>query len=134
MLEAQGYPQVKGALTAVANHLGVPYRTLSRWFNKEQNPPPDQLVREKKGTLEEQLTDLLGVFIEEMAVARKDAPLTAVATSFGITFDKLQLLRGNPTEHIEQDVNVNDSRQHFTRLIDRHSARHSAGVDTERPH
>ena len=51
MLESQGYPDVTGALSAVASHLHVPARTLSRWYRRENNPPPDNLVREKSGDL-----------------------------------------------------------------------------------
>lgn len=108
MLESQGYPEQPGALSAVAQHLGVPSRTLSRWFKKEQNPPPDELVIQKKGELGAKMSDLLALFVEEMFAAAKDATLQQLATSFGIVFDKLELLYGNPTTRSQVDIAVSD--------------------------
>jgi PBSX family phage terminase large subunit len=88
MLEAQGYPATKGALTAVANHLGVHARTLSRWFNKEQNPPPDQLVSEKRGDFVEQCNGIIDLLFTEIKTAIPDAPLNQLAMTFGIVTDK----------------------------------------------
>ncbi|MCK9602697.1 MAG: hypothetical protein M0R06_26855 [Sphaerochaeta sp.] len=101
MLEAQGYPGIDGALTAVANHLGVPARTLSRWFNRESNPPPDNIVNEKKGELVGRLDGLLDELVEEMRTALKGASLNQLAMAFGITFDKKQLLNNGPTSRNE---------------------------------
>lgn len=108
MLESQGYPEQAGALTAVSRHLGVPLRTLSRWYNKEQNPPPDSLVNEKKGELVNRLSDLLEVFVEEMFSATKDATLQQLATAFGIVMDKRELLLGKPTSRSQVDMAVSD--------------------------
>ena len=92
LLEAQGYPGTKGALTAVAKRLGVPQRTLSRWFNKEQNPPPPELVKEKRAALTDRLDHIIDLLIDEMETAVKDAPLNHLATTFGIAVDKKQKL------------------------------------------
>jgi transposase-like protein len=111
MLESQGYPHVKGSLTAVSKHLNVPLRTLSRWFNKEQNPPPDQLVKEKRGELIERLPGLLEQLVNEMELAIKDAPLSQLATTFGIVVDKQQLLKGSPTERIAHEHELSDAER-----------------------
>lgn len=92
MLEAQGYPGTVGALTAVAKKLGVPQRTLSRWFNKEQNPPPPELVKEKREALTDRLDQLIELLVGEMMTAAEGAPLNHLATAFGIAVDKKQKL------------------------------------------
>jgi hypothetical protein len=104
MLEAQGYPTVKGALQAVSNHLKVPLTTLNRWYHGKNNPPPSELVTEKriefKDAIKQELQEILGA----MPNAREDASYKDLATSFGIMLDKLQLLENKPTaisEHRE---------------------------------
>jgi len=109
MLESQGYPQIEGALTAVAKHLNVPQRTLSRWFNGEQNPPPDQLVKEKKGELTERLDSLLDELVEEMRIALKGASLNQLSMAFGITFDKKVLLTGGSTSNDKLRIEIVES-------------------------
>jgi len=97
MLAAEGYPTKEGALTAVANQTGVPARTLSRWFNGESNPPPDKLVKQKKGLLAEKLEFIAEKILDKMADKIDDANLQQSATSLGIVIDKMQLLQGQPT-------------------------------------
>jgi len=110
MLEAAGYPDREGALTAVANKVGVPARTISRWFNKEQNPPPDRVVNEKKGILVDQLENLAYKLVDVMGGAVDDAPLRELATTFGIVVDKWQLLSNKPTAIVKLEQAVRDGR------------------------
>ena len=110
MLEAAGYPTKEGALTAVSNKVGVPARTISRWFNKEQNTPPDQLVNEKKGLLVNQLEDLAYKLVDVMGGAVDDAPLRELATAFGIVVDKWQLLSNKPTAIVKLEQAIRDGR------------------------
>lgn len=104
MLEAAGYPGKEGALTAVSRRLSVPARTLSRWFNKEQNPPPDRLVKIKKGELVEKLDDLAHMILDAMPGNVTEASLKEQATALGIVIDKKQLLSGRPTENHELTI------------------------------
>ena len=99
MLEAAGYPNQKGALTAVAKKVKAPPRTISRWFNKENNPPPDRLVKEKRGELVERLEDMAHMLLDAMGVDIGENGVDAVraAVAMGITIDKWQLLKGEPT-------------------------------------
>lgn len=111
MLEAAGYPNTKGALSRVARHLKVPARTISRWFNKESNPPPDKIVSEKKPSMVEALTELLDLHIEasKQAVQGYD-DLRAIDTGIGILLDKIQLLTGQPTERTEHSIHDDRER------------------------
>lgn len=121
MLEAAGYPDQPGALTRVAKAQGIPPRTLSRWFNKEQNPPPDRMVIEKRGDLIDAIRDEIYAALGEMSAAREQAnyrDLGIVAATF---VDKLQLLEGKPTERTE--VQVTDARDRLAHLVDQRATR-----------
>lgn len=100
MLQAAGYPDQKGSLEGVAKYLKMPAPTLHRWFREKNNPPPSELVTEKK----EELADVFeriaykylthadrDVVIEE--TSGKDAVVTAATA-----VDKMRLLRDLPTE------------------------------------
>lgn len=101
LLAAAGYPDRTGALSEISRQLNIPSRTLSRWFKREQNPPPDKLVTEKKGELSDLYEDAAHKFLQHsvdnyLLMKPKEA-ITAAA----IATDKMQLLRGLPTEIIE---------------------------------
>ena len=98
MLQSQGYPEVEGALTIVSKHLRVPARTLSRWFNGEQNPPPDQLVNEKKEDLRSLYLKEIYAVMKVLPEKRDDASYGTLASAQGIFFDKIRLLDNLPTE------------------------------------
>lgn len=98
-----GYPDNPYKLEETAKYVGVPSRTLRRWFNGENGTPPADVVTQQK-------TDLAALFervserylehaldddvIEEMS--GKDAVIAAATAT-----DKMRLLRGLPTEIIE---------------------------------
>lgn len=99
LLEAAGYPNKIGALGTTAKRLGVHERTLSRWARQENNPPPSELVTEKRGQLVDLLRDEIGHALHAMNDARPDASYRDLATAIGIMTDKLQLLTGEPTDN-----------------------------------
>lgn len=98
MLKSQGYPAIKGSLTIVARHLSVPARTLSRWFNGENNPPPDNVVSEKTFDMRAAIQAELEAIVKEMPSARSEASYSQLGTVWGILFDKQRLIDGLPTE------------------------------------
>lgn len=106
MLEAAGYPTEKGALARTAEHLHVPAMTLSRWFRKAQNPPPNELVTEKRGELKDFVRSELSAIFGDMPIVRPDASYKDLATAAGILIDKLQLLENKPTERVEHSGNL----------------------------
>lgn len=99
MLMAAGWPEVKGAQSKVANHLGVPRQTLVKWARKEQNPPPPQLVQEKKRNMIELLEEMRYLLLDEAREAIPDAPLNHLLTGYGILTDKQRLLTGESTDN-----------------------------------
>ena len=103
-LQAAGYPSKKGALISVAESFGVSYQNLSRWFNEVQNPPPQEIVHEKKDGLADLIRSEIYGILKEMDVKRPEASYRDLATSLGIATDKLQLLTGAPTENSKTTV------------------------------
>lgn len=132
MLQAAGYPDTDGALSRVSRKLGVPHSTLRRWFHKLQNPPPSELVQEKKLDLVAAIKSEVASILEYMTDAREDADYRALGTVFGIMVDKLQLLEGKPTERTEHKVEVTDARERLAHLITQYASRAGAVADTER--
>jgi hypothetical protein len=111
MLEAAGYPDAIGAMTRVANHLGVPRSTLKGWYDFTRNPPPPEMRREKKLDLIQAIKDEISAILGDMPNARMDAQYRELATAFGILVDKLQLLSGEPTERTETKT-ISEAEKH----------------------
>lgn len=124
MLEAAGYPDKKGALTQVAAHIGVPHPTLSRWYNAQRNPPPNEVVQEKRRELKDLLNDELAAIFTAMPGARKDASYRDLGTVAGILFDKRQLIEGKPTSIVDDASLTDDDRvSRINALLDAARAR-----------
>lgn len=106
MLQAQGYPDSKGALQAVANHLGVATSTLQGWFNKTSNPPPPNIRREKEidfvAAIKAELQAVLGLLPNK----RDEASYRELITAVGILTDKMRLLQDKPTENSKQTITI----------------------------
>jgi len=130
MLEAAGYPDKKGALIAVAKSLGVPHSTLSRWANSVCNPPPSEIVQEKKQELKDLLENELRGILGDMPSARLDASYRDLGTVAGILFDKLQLVSGKPTEIIDDSGITDDQRANrIIAILDRARTRRDQQSD-----
>ena len=128
MLEAAGYPERPGALMTVASYLNIPHATISRWARSINNPPPPELVHEKRIDLVSELTDLLGLTFGAAKETVGEASYKELATAIGIFVDKIQLLTGKPTERAE--VNVSDHRERVLADIARRAAGYEAGEPT----
>jgi hypothetical protein len=102
MLEAQGYPDVKGALQAVSNHIGVSISTLHGWYKAKNNPAVSDLRNETIINFTEAIRTELTAIVGVMPDKRGEASYKELVTSFGILIDKLQLLENKPTEISEQ--------------------------------
>ena len=116
LLEADGYPDNKGALTRVARHLGVPYQTLSRWAREINNPAPLQLVQEKRRELIEIIRDEVYAALGSANNARDDASYRDLITAAAIMVDKLQLLTGKATERTEVVADGLSDEQRASRI------------------
>lgn len=94
---AGGYPQTKGALSRVAKELGISHQVLRNWVIEKQNPPPQELLQEKKVELRDLIQKELADIMARIPEKRNEATYRELGTVFGIMFDKLQLLDELPT-------------------------------------
>lgn len=101
MLETEGYPDKEGALTIVSNATGIPLATLHRWYHKSSNPPPSDIVNEKRFDLIDAIMGELEKAFGAMDGARGNASYRDLATAIGILADKKQLLQGKATSIVE---------------------------------
>lgn len=106
MLESQGYPDVTGALTAVAKKLSVPLSTLYGWWTAEHNPVPSKVRTLKKAEIIDIVRDEIYNALEGLDDPRAFASYRDRVTGAAILIDKLQLLEGKPTERSEQTINA----------------------------
>lgn len=97
-LRTSGYPDTEGALARVSRQLNVPAMTLSRWFRRSNNPPPNKVVTRQKGDLKTLFTDEIYEIMGVLPERREDASYQQLVTSMAIFFDKIRLLEGLPTE------------------------------------
>lgn len=104
LLEAAGYPTRDGALSQVAQNLGVPATTLHGWASAQHNPPPADVRTEKKGEIIELLRAEIRAALAEAERARPDANYRDLITGVGIMTDKLQLLNNEPTENVSNRI------------------------------
>lgn len=117
-LEGQNYPEDKFALQRVADGLGIPSRTLRRWYDTRFDKPlPPELVQQKKVELSEAVESELQHIFAAMNTVRAEASYKDLATAAGILVDKKQLLSGKPTA-INED-RVSDARDRLAQRLDR---------------
>jgi len=113
LLASERYPEDRYALQRVADHLGIPNRTLFRWFNGDNGEPPADLVAETKRELADLFEDEIREAIKALPQARDDASYRDLVMGSAILTDKVQLLRGQPTSINEENVNITDERQNL---------------------
>lgn len=125
LLEYEGYPERKGALTRISKSLKVPMGTLSRWVNRKSNPPPSEIVSIKKEEILRMLKGEVYAALKEMTTVRQDADYKELATTIGIFVDKMQLLDGEPTERHEviHELSDDERANRIASLLERSRAR-----------
>ena len=114
LLHLRGWPDNKGALTAVSKHFNIWANTLRRWANGDSNPPPNKFVIRKKEDLKKAILELLGLTINQARREVTDASFRETSTAIGIFTDKLLLLSGEPTQRI-----ASENIHHITENLDR---------------
>ncbi|MHC4617407.1 MAG: transposase [Planctomycetota bacterium] len=103
MLESQGYPGTKGALTAVAGHLHVPESTLRSWASGARNPVSAKKRELKKRELKELIRDEIYNALAAVDDPRLEASYKDLITGAAILIDKLQLLDDKPTARVAHE-------------------------------
>ncbi len=125
MLQAAGWPDKKGALMAVSNKLHVPYQTLSRWGKGTSNPPPHNIVHDKRNTLLDLIEIEIRAIYAEMPKARPDASYRDLGIINGVLHDKHQLLKGEPTQRVE-NLTTEQRRDRVAELFEKARARRTS--------
>jgi len=101
MLEVAGYPGTEGALSRVAGHLVVPHPTLIRWFRRSNNPPPYELVQEKRENFLQQLQAIKGLAAGKIIERIEEYEPRDLTGLLKISAELAELLAGKPTGRIE---------------------------------
>lgn len=87
-----------GDVSKAARQAGVPRKTLGEWANgRAVVSVVAEIRQEKKAELSERLAEVAHKLVDAIPGKVSDATLQQVATSLGITIDKMQLLKGEPT-------------------------------------
>jgi hypothetical protein len=129
MLEAAGYPGTEGALTRVSSHLGVPHPTLIRWFRGSNNPPPYELVQEKRVDFIQQLQAIKGMVADKIIERIEDYEPRDLTGLLKISAELSQLMDGKPTAINEE--RASDARSKLSDLISRRAIADRDSGDTE---
>jgi len=111
MLVAEGYPTRVGALLKVSSFAGIHTNVLRRWWKGTQNPPPTQLVIQKKAEIGERIEGIVHQVLDLLPDALELADARELITALGVSVDKLQLVKGHPTERIAiEDATTDEQR------------------------
>lgn len=140
MLQAAGYTgdenSKKGSLQQVADALGVQPRVLSRWFTGENNPPPDDVVSEKRQDLRDMLRAEIEAALKALPAAREAASYRDIGTVAAILIDKLQLLEGKATDRIAHEhsgeLTIEERASRITSILDAARTRRTGQVAARR--
>ena len=104
----------KGNVVAAAKETGIPRKTLSNWargaVHRVARPSVARLGQKKQRDLAAKCEQLAWQLAEAIPKKIKEAPLSQVATSFGIVTDKMRLLR-------EQSTAITDNRTQIEQLV-----------------
>ena len=111
MLVAEGYPTRVGALLKVSSFAGIHTNVLRRWWKGTQNPPPTQLVIQKKAEIGERIEGIVHQVLDLLPDALELADARELITALGVSVDKLQLVKGHPTERIATDDATSNERR-----------------------
>lgn len=96
-----------GNVARTAEQLGIPASTLQYWQEMDALP---KLREQKKVQLADRLEEIAYQLVEALPGKIKKANLLQTATTLGITIDKMQLLRGLPT-NISDDASLTDEQR-----------------------
>lgn len=107
-VRAEGWPDQVGVVPRVSEQLGIPKRSLYRWLRGDSNPPPANLVTEKEEELSELFEREIRAAFEAAGVKREEAKYRDLMIGIGIATEKLQLLRGEPTERLSFALTPDD--------------------------
>jgi transposase-like protein len=113
MVEAAGYPDTLGAIDRVSKEQKIPQRTLYRWVTQGVHSSDPEAAASMAETMEETRQELVELIentvrkaLKSMAEAdvRDGATYRDFAWAAAVLIDKLQVLNGQPSQHIQQAI------------------------------
>lgn len=89
-----------GNVKGTADSLGIPESTLRSWKNDRGTPRNIAELRDKnRGELSDRIFNLTHLVLDNLPEKLDEASAKDLFVSLGILVDKLQLLKGQPTNH-----------------------------------
>jgi hypothetical protein len=111
-----------GNLARAASETGVPRKTLAEWASGRVADGVADIRHQKKEDLADRLEAIAHALVDAIPGKVKDADLARIATSLGITIDKMRLLREQPTA-ITANLSDDERAERVAALLDRARAR-----------
>ena len=121
----------EGNRNETAKHLDSPRTTLERWVEGRVSGDVPQLRQQTKKALANELEALAYKLIEAMPERLEGANLQQASVALGIVVEKMQLLRGDPTERFEHTLDDRERASRITAILDRGRERRTGSTDSE---
>lgn len=121
----------EGNLNKTAKQLDIPRTTLERWVEGRVSDDVPQLRQQTKKALANELEALAYKLIEAMPEKLEGANLQQASVALGIVVEKMQLLRGDPTERFEHTLDDRERASRITAILDRGRERRTGSTDSE---
>lgn len=114
-----------GNASEAADLLGIPRQTLQHWAKGETNSAVPIIGQEKKESLADKLEGIAYKLADAMPDKIEEATLQQIATSIGITIDKMRLLREEPTNISKSLASPEARMERLNSIFDAAAARRS---------
>lgn len=111
-----------GSLRKTSEQLRIPVATLDDWSKgRTVTPKIEQLRTENKIELSEKLDNIAHLLADAIPAKIDRASLLQASTSLAIAIDKMRLLREQPTQINQNNVNLTESErtERITSILDR---------------
>lgn len=107
-----------GNVARTARQIGVPATTLTKW-SKGVNVNGDVTEKgeEKRIGLADRLETLAHQIVDRLPEKFDDATAQQLATTLGITVDKMQILRGKPSQINQETADPERRRERIAELL-----------------
>lgn len=105
-----------GNLDRTAKQVGIPTTTLYNWAKGVSHPEASS-NGEQKRALADLLEEVARKILADLPGKLPSSDMRGAATALGIVIDKMQLLRGKPTEIVD-DLNADERAKRLACLLD----------------
>lgn len=107
-----------GNVNQTAKQLSIPRKTLAMWAsNRHLSADVADIRQEKKKELSEKLEDLAHAIVDILPAKLESTPVRDLAGALIVAVDKMQLLKGAPT-NISKDVSERSNEERAARILE----------------